>query len=262
MKIRNRFENLLMTRFKLAAAALATVMTYSAVPALAADAANVNAAQIKLPQLINVGAKYVFAPPGFDNNDNVQIVVHGELPSTCYKAVHPAVRINHASRTVYVAALAYYYTGSFCLDVMVPFTQTVDLGLLSAGHYQVIETSPKGTIFRSNLPIAIAKSPLPDEVLYAPVQNASVEKLGSQANLLISGTFPSDCLELQQVRVLNRVSKIIEVLPIAVQKPGTQCRPGATPFEARVTLPRVAPGDTLIHIRSMNGRSLNLVEEL
>jgi hypothetical protein len=40
-----------------------------------------------------------------------------------------------------------------------------------------------------------------------------------------------------------------------------QCTPRNRPFEERIQLSGLQPGDNLIHIRSMNGNSINLVEE-
>jgi hypothetical protein len=217
---------------------------------------------VQPPKLITVRMENVFAPPGFDNNDNAQIVIHGQLPSTCYKTVKPSYRVDHASRRIFVSALAYYYTGCFCLDVVTPYTHTVDLGVLAAGNYQVLEVDANGrSIARGNLPIAIARTPEPDQYLYAPVKAAMVEKNGAQTLLHIKGVFPSDCLELQQVATLHRAPRIIEVLPLAYQKPGVQCVRRNRTFDARVALPATEAGDSLIHIRSMNGDSLNLVEE-
>jgi hypothetical protein len=219
--------------------------------------------EIPLPKLINLGAEYVFAPPGFDNNDNVQIVLHGELPSTCFKAAKPAVKVDRASRKIYVAAMAYSYTGCFCLDVLTPFTQTADLGLLATGQYQVIEVDGQGKqMMRAILPVGTAKGAQPDDFLYAPVTSASIDRSGTQPVLHLGGILQSDCLELAGVKTLHRVPRIIEVLPIVAQKPGVACMPHNRSFETRVALPASESGDNLIHIRSMNGNSINLVEEL
>ncbi|MFL5815044.1 MAG: hypothetical protein ACJ763_15820 [Bdellovibrionia bacterium] len=217
---------------------------------------------IQPPKLISIQSDYIFAPPGFDNNDNAQIVISGLLPSTCYKTVQPAVRVDHSSHRIYISAMAYVYTGCFCLAVMTPFSHTVDLGVMSAGAYQIFEVNGDGkNTPRGALPIATTRTAQPDENLYAPVKSAIVEKNGNQAVVHLSGVFSSDCIDLQRVVTLHRASRIIEILPLATQKPGVPCTPHNRPFEARVAVGAAEAGENLIHIRSMNGNSVNLVEE-
>jgi hypothetical protein len=214
------------------------------------------------PRLVSMPAQYIFAPPGFDNNDNAQIVIYGQLPSTCYKTANPAVRVDQATHRIYVSAVAYSYSGCFCLEVMTPFTQTVDLGILAAGSYQIYEVAENGTkSLRGTMPIAATQTPMPDENLYAPVRSAIIERNGNQSFLHLSGVFTSDCVDLQRVVTLHRASRIIEVLPLAVQKPGVPCTRRDRPFDARVALSVREAGENLIHIRSMNGNSVNLVDE-
>jgi hypothetical protein len=214
------------------------------------------------PRLVSMPAQYIFAPPGFDNNDNAQIVIYGQLPSTCYKAANPAVRVDPNTHRIYVSVVAYAYSGCFCLEVMTPFTHTVDLGILPAGNYQIYEADANGASSpRGMMPIAATQTPMPDENLYAPVRSAIIEKHGNQSMLHLSGVFTSDCIDLQRVVTLHRASRIIEVLPLAIQKPGVVCTRRNRPFEARVALSASEAGENLIHILSMNGNSVNLVEE-
>jgi hypothetical protein len=230
-------------------------MVFTSFTALAAQS-------IQPPKLISIQSEYIFAPPGFDNNDNAQIVIYGQLPSTCYKTVKPAVRVDHGSHRIYVSAMAYAYTGCFCLEVMTPFSHTVDLGIMSAGAYQIYEVDGNGkSALRGMLPIATTKTAQPDENLYAPVKSAIVERNGGQAVLHLSGVFSSDCIDLERVTTLHRASRIIEVLPLATQRPGVPCTPRNRPFDVRVAIGAAEAGENLVHIRSMNGNSVNLVEE-
>lgn len=222
-----------------------------------------NGGPFPAPELVKIPADDLFAPPGFDDNDNVQVVVHGQLINTCYKVAPPTVNVDRAHHLITVSAQAYVYPGCWCLQVLVPFTQTIDLGILPAGHYQVVEYNKAGTlIHQASLPVSVAITSNPDDALYAPVKNAKVDlgAPGSAKTLVLGGTFSSDCMELQEVKVLHRLPNIIEVLPIAAYKTGSECKPSPQPFEARVTLPETVPGDTLIYVRSLNGQALSIVE--
>ena len=49
-----------------------------------------SAADAKDPgELVPVDVRTVFAPDGFDNNDETELVLDGYLPSSCYKIVKP-----------------------------------------------------------------------------------------------------------------------------------------------------------------------------
>ena len=217
---------------------------------------------LPLPQLVPIPSEQVFAPPGFDDNDNVQIVIHGELINTCYKAAHAHVTVDRDKKLITVVPQAYVYDGEWCLSVLVPFTDTVDLGILPAGQYHVVEYTQGRMVHDVILPIAQAKTASPDDYLYAPVKNAILKTGASGQELVLSGTFASDCMELQDVKVLYRTPHIIEVLPIASYKTGTTCDQNPRPFETDVKLPAVDPGETLIYVRSLNGQAINVVEML
>lgn len=222
-----------------------------------------NGGPFPAPELVKVPLDDVFAPPGFDDNDDVQIVIHGSLINTCYKAALPEVSVDRASRVIAVSAKAYVYSSSWCLQYIVPVTQTVDLGILPAGHYRVIEYNSTGRLIHDTaLPIAVSITAAADDFLYAPVKHMRLDRTGSKPVLVLSGDFSSDCMDMQEVKVLHRVSNVIEVLPVAAYKSGSTCQSNPHSFEVRVNLPEVAPGDTLIHVRSLNGQSINDVEVL
>jgi hypothetical protein len=87
-----------------------------------------------------------------------------------------------------------------------------------------------------------------------------VEAADSKYTLILSGTMNGDCLEFQNTQVLHRADHIIEVLPITSYKQGTVCQNKPAPFELKVELPQIEPGNTLIHVRSLNGQAINTVE--
>lgn len=215
------------------------------------------------PELTKILSENVFVPQGFDDNDNVQLIVHGQLINTCYKAAPPLVEVDRARHLITVSAQSYVYSGCWCLEVLAPITQTVDLGLLPAGKYRVVESDLSGRLIHDvSLPVAVSASAAPDDLLYAPVKQARLESstTNSKKTLVLSGAFSSSCLEMQEVKVLSRTPHILEVLPIAAYKAGSDCKPKTRPFEVRVNLPSVEPGDTLVYVRSLNGQAISLVE--
>jgi hypothetical protein len=213
------------------------------------------------PERVTIHAKHFFMPPGFDDNDNAQLVLSGMLPNTCYKSANPKVEIDEARKRIIVTPQAFFYPGCWCLQVLVPFTQTIDLGVLQQGNYTVTEMDERGSgLTRGTLPIAEARSGAPDDSLYAPIKAARIERRENELTLILSGQL-SSCMSFKEVKVMARVPNLIEVLPIA-QEDGTQCSGPARSFERSVALPALEHGTTLIHIRSLNGQSINLIEEL
>lgn len=213
------------------------------------------------PERVTLHAKHFFMPPGFDNNDNAQLVLNGMLPNTCYKSANAKVEIDETNKRILVTPQAFFYPGCWCLQVLVPYTQTIDLGVLQQGDYTVVEMDERGSgLARGTLPIAQARSSAPDDFLYAPIKAARIDRQGTSQNLILSGQL-SSCMRFKEVKVLTRVPHLIEVLPIA-EEDGSDCSGAPRAFEQTVSLPDLEHGTTLIHIRSLNGQSINLIEEL
>lgn len=214
------------------------------------------------PKLVTMAAQSIFAPPGFDDNDNVQIVIEVYLPNTCYKSAPPLVRVDQATRQIFITPQAYQYAGTLCLELWTPYTRVIDLGVLSHGSYDVLSVDKQGaSTHRAVLPIAVATTSNPDDYLYAPIKQATIDRSSGKAVLELSGVFSGDCIKLQEVRVMNRVPHIIEVLPISEYTSET-CHATSVPFDSKVELPAMGDGATLIYIRSLNGQSVSLVEDL
>lgn len=217
---------------------------------------------LPMPELVGVQSDQIFAPPGFDTNDVAQIVVHGMYPNTCYRAAAPEVAIDRVLKAITVAPQAYLRTSCWCAPVRVAFTQPIELGMLPPGKYRVIEFDGQGKVLHeTSLSISTSDTTASDDFLYAPVKNVQVIQVGADRELLLSGTFTSDCMEIQEVKTLHRTANVIEVLPITSYKTGTTCNNSSQrPFEVRVKLPATEPGQTLFHVRLLNGQAINLVE--
>jgi hypothetical protein len=68
-------------------------------------------------------------------------------------------------------------------------------------------------------------------------------------------------MNLDRVQVLYRVPNVIEVLPYVEYKSGANCIQSSRPFETQVAIQSPWRGKSLIHIRSLNGQSINKVYE-
>jgi len=211
-----------------------------------------------VPELVPVQLQRAFIPVGFDNNDHVQIVVSGEFPDTCHK-LGPVTATKVAGK-IEVKQQAYRY-GGVCMDMVVPFNQVVDLDLMSTGRYEVKDMASGKSL--GDLPVMAANRPEPDDFPYAPVAEALIleERGGAGPTLYLTGNFPNGSMRIKDVKVLA-YSDVLVVQPI-VEKVNGEVDGDARPrFEKKVPLKALPKGKFLLHVRSMNGKALNTVEEI
>lgn len=207
-------------------------------------------------KIVKVAVQELFVPVGFDNNDEVVVVVDGYLPNSCYKLDAASATVNSATRKITVTQLAREYPG-MCRLKMIPFTNTVSVGLLPAGKYKV-EASNSHLTERLN--VAGSQVSGPDEYFYAPVDSVAILPASSteQQTAVIEGRFTNSCMTFDEVRVIDS-GKTIEVLPI-IKLEKSNCRALESHFRKEVALPAdLSVGRHLLHVRSLNGHSLNHV---
>ena len=215
------------------------------------------------PELIGVSSEHFFVPTGFDDNDNAQIVVSGNLPNSCYRVADPLVKVSHRQKKVYVKPQAYVYPSAWCLQVLVPFTQTLNLGVLNASTYEVVEVGPQDQqSSHGKMSIKKSMSNNADDFLYASVKSASVSHESGKNILSINGSLSGSCMHLKEVKVVHKTADVIEILPITELQGGSGCDQKAYSFDTKVELPKADSDAVLIHIRTLNGQSVNLVEDL
>jgi hypothetical protein len=217
------------------------------------------------PNPIEVPAEIekIFIPQGFDDNDNVEVVLHGNFPNTCYQVGNTEAKVDAETRTVTVTATSFKYPGTFCIQSITPWIQSVKLGLIPEGDYQVVYG--KDPTVRSSLEVTRRKTESPDDYLYATVENAYVDvnaETGKQA-LKLQGHFPYffiGCMVLKDVRVLKNQSDVMVVQPIAeIVEDEDVCatQPDDRGFEYTSGLAEPFKGEGLLHVRTLHGNSLN-----
>ncbi len=239
-----------MKRFILAAAALFITHAVHADPAVQAE-----------PTSEAVTFTKIYVPVGFDSNDHVQFVGEGTFANSCYRPAPVTTTIDRASKTIKVGPVAYKYAG-FCMQVVLPFERVVDVGILPAGTWQVVQADGKAV---GEIKVGPALTADPDDYLYAPVSQAFVHSSvnNGQEELMLNGTFPNNCMSMDQVK-FNVQDSVIIVQPIAKmssQDPA-QCKGPATPFNQVVKLGKIPAGRYLLHVRSMNAQAINTLVDI
>ena len=207
------------------------------------------------PALVPVNLDKAYIPIGFDDNDRAEISVAGQLPNSCYKVGTYRHEVDKAKKVITVEQSAYVYFG-MCLQVIVPYSQKIDLGILEEGMYQIKDAS-SGKLLGS-LPVGRAKTEAADDYLYAPVTDAQIRVHDGKNVLFIQGSFTDRCMKLKEVKIAY-FNDVIVVQPIAQYADGgaDECGFHMTRYRHEVPLKDGLAGEWLVHVRSMDGNALN-----
>lgn len=218
-------------------------------------------ADIVRPALVPAPVEKIFVPLGFDDNDDIEIVVHGHFINTCYKTGPISATVDHASNVVTIDAQAYHYQGG-CAQVLVPFVQSVKIGMVNKGEFKI---AIKGSPEVQTVPLVVAESHTssPDDYLYAPVANVSLDEMGNdQYAITIKGEYPYTyvgCMVMREVRKYLSPGNTIVVQPIAALVEGPECEDQRETKKFSYTVPvsDLGPEEYLLHVRVLDGNSLN-----
>ena len=208
--------------------------------------------------LVEVQVARIFVPSGFDDNDEIQVVLDGQLPDGCHKLAHTELRRSEGSNAIVAVQWARKFPGQ-CPIVFVDFSTVINIGRLAAGEYAV---SSPGLDPRT-LAVEAAPSNGQDNFIYANLDSVYVESGdGPIFRAELSGTMTNSCLKWGETKVIDQGDVLI-ILPIMIYEDNGQCHVISEPFTKLVPLPdRLPDGRNLVHVRSMNGQSVNYVFEV
>lgn len=218
---------------------------------------------------IEVPVYGVFAPEvGFDDNDDVQVVVDGYLPNSCYQKSKTQVSIDRSQNIIQIVQFAKKIDSEACknesqlsdeMKVPLKFMSEADIGELSEGAYTIVYKSLQGEKTRK-LTIEKAKTRNIDNTYYAITNNAYMKEVVSanDPNILVTlqGYLNSPCVGISNKINGAIVNDVIVLLPEIVRS-GKVCPPIAQEFEIELNLKTPPPGRYLLHIRSVNGTAVN-----
>ena len=229
-------------------------MTRFAVLLIAIFSSTIVNAQDELPRAIPLKIIKAYIPAGFDNNDRVQVVVEGILPSTCYKVGPYKVDFDVRKMELKILQSAYKYKGP-CMEMPVPFQNILNIGISPLGDFLVRDGRDDSSLGR--LPIAMAKTVRADDYLYAPVSEVTIDSRWRRVT--ISGSFSNNCMVLREIRMIRESHNVVTALPIseALTGTGVECKNGIFPFTKTVNLPMLNEARYLLHVRSLDGQATN-----
>lgn len=206
----------------------------------------------------------VFLPEGFDKNDVAQVVIQGNFSDGCYQLDNESVSLDTKNKKINIHLNYHHPENTMCIQMVSPFTKTINLGLLSEGDYQV---HVEGFQRQGKLTIKPASSENTDDYIYAPVEFTEVQELSSGAiSITMKGRYPLQkrgCMRLKNT-VTKSQKDIIVIQPIAEIKDDQYCRenPTSQNFSHIVTVPSTEKGQALVYVRVLNGGSYSRVFNL
>lgn len=217
---------------------------------------------------LKIGQAFI-APEGFDDNDNVQVVLDGMLPNLCYELGRTKVNVDRHQHLIRIQQFAVKKNIKGCEEEAawpVPFQQEVFLGQLPAGQYS-IDYSQKDKEAKREFKVIRAQAPgSVDETLYAPITNVFIPEMTyatDEGEVALTGVLPSPCLALYPEKIqVRKFNDVIVVLPELTRLAGAndpQCTYVLSPLNVVAPLGSLTPGRYLLHVRSMTGRAVNRV---
>lgn len=206
-----------------------------------------------------VPVDHVYAPKGFDSNDSVEIVVSGVLPNLCHRSPRAIAVVEGRTIKVEMKSLYYLPSDPFCPEVVVPFIEVVNLGLLEKGDYTVVVNEGQSVKTEGALEIAEAthQTSEADDFVYAGVEY--IEKKEGTRKVQLKGYNPTDCYELDRIQTVANGKDTLAVLPI-MKKVREFCPMKMIPFQYEFEVPRksdLTSDVILLHVRRMEGKSVN-----
>ena len=225
---------------------------FVSVGGLALAGSNLSPAEIPAP------VDRLFVPHGFDDNDVSEVVIHGEFPDACYRIGNSGFELDQANMVVTVWASALEYRGEICAQVMSPYIVPVKLGVLEEGTYQIkVRDVPNVT---ASLTINKRTTESPDDFLYAPVEGADIKKdAAGRQSLTLMGSYPYTfwgCLKIKEVRMVDK-DDVLVIQPIMEHLDGEACENYKHSFDETFGLSAPLEGESLLHVRVLNGNSYN-----
>jgi hypothetical protein len=214
---------------------------------------------------------FISPSQGFEDKNNVEGVVYGYLPNSCYTLNKSEVTFSPDNpKKIVFKQFALKKDDGVCaedasegnglaehLKMRIPFSSDVFIGLLPIGNYKIEYQRESGQGLRA---LEITRGTIAgDSFPYANVLNAMATEVvtpNDDITVTLSGVFNSTCTTLDRVEK-RKVNDVFVLLPILKTKIGKACLQVLVPFQTSVNLGKATAGTHLIHIRSMSGKAVN-----
>lgn len=212
-------------------------------------------------EVIPAPVDHLFIPAGFDNNDNIEFVVSGHFPNTCYSRNKVDVKVVDDRIDVKITSFTRRDSAEKCIDMAVPFVESVTVGNLQAGDYKInVNQAAKGRL-TGKINVNESRSNSMDDFIYSYVDHIEFGFAGgTSGSAWLRAQLPSPCLEFDRVEYLSNGSDVISIMPIMKQV-SDFCPMKMVPYEIpiRYDLDALPSKQVLLFSRSMDGKSVSTI---
>jgi hypothetical protein len=211
------------------------------------------------PEVVLSPIDHLYVPKGFDSNDSVELIVSGHFPNACFSRDKVEVEVVNETIQITITALAPESTKrkNRCPQMVVPFKEVISVGNLQGGTYQVVVNDQESKNLKDILIVEEASSNAVDDHLYAAIDQ--VEHKGND-NYVLHGWRYSNCVDLNEVKVVSNGKDTLSVLPIMKQT-AKDCPMKGMPvaYPVKLDFTSINIKAPLIHVRTMDGKSFNKI---
>lgn len=215
-----------------------------------------------LPDVVEAPLDHLFVPNGFDNNDNVEVVVTGKFPNPCYVRNSYKVKIQEDQIKIDVTSLSMddpAYTK--CEPLKIPFSEVINIGSIQGGIYQVIVNEGGKYEKRETISVGTSQSESVDENIYAMVDFVETGFTGgASGDAILIAQSPSPCLVFDRVEYLSNTKDALSILPI-MKKVSSNCPEKNERLEIPVKFDpaKFNSDQVLLFVRTIQGRSVHTI---
>lgn len=229
--------------------------SYKIIPILAIVPGMLMAAQPIHQIESEVPVSHVYAPAGFNSNDEAGVVVSGYLPNLCYRGQKSQVNVVGNKIQIGVKAMKSVGRLQYCADVILPFVEHIKIGLLDQGNYQVAVNENSQFEKNAKLQVAEASSNSNGEEIFANVNQ--IVNVENSRKVILKGYNPSDCFELDKIEVIDNGVDSYSIMP-KLRQVRDFCPKKEVEFNYEFSVPEKLQADqVLLHVKVMDGKFID-----
>ncbi len=209
------------------------------------------------PEVVLAPVDHLFIPKGFDNNDNIEVLVTGNFPNPCFIKNKVDVDVNGNEIRIEVTSLLRQSpVMEICAPLKVPFMEEVTIGNLQAGNYKLIINEGSTVEIKKDLVVTESSSQGVDDHIYAMVEYVETGFTGGLSGDAVLVAWKPDCLALDEVKYLSNGEDSISIMPIM-----KKIKPSCSDINERIQIPikfdlnQFSYNKVLLFVRTMDGKS-------
>ena len=187
----------------------------------------------------------------------MKLSLRGILPNLCYGS--PSAQVEVVDNQINVKVQADYSSnhGDFCPEVIVPFEEKIEVGMLDRGEYDILVNQKSRWNMEDKIRVQASQgNALEEDRAHV---NHMIQSDDNPNVIYLSGFRPSDCFEIDEIEYVDNGKNSYSLIPRMVQVRGF-CPMKMVPFNAEWEIPNDLNADkVLIHVKSLGGKSLQQI---